>query len=422
MYKIVYNNDIVMQLQLYAERGNPNIVLQDTYDAKAYNKKSLIALTQANNQRIQNVIICTAIFVFLFSFVIFLLTFCALCFSTDHKSLTESRWVKEIKTNLETVISLSVVSFIVNIYIFSLTASAVGFWRNRLDDELNLFHTIDTLKSQNIASVSIAVVLDILCLILLLIITVISVIIYKQIILVNYKEYVPVILSLTVLCPLFCIITHSPYIIVAYLNDGSHASSIFIYYTILVYVFFGFTRLFVHWCRQAILKQEKNNGNPGSTEKKTGTLQTETPSTQETSAGNVNQHAGTQRQSASHSEPHPSNGHTTPSSFTQVTPPSNHQTENPSSEPHPSNGHTTPSSSCGCHRRILTLIALAIGTLLFLLGLVVLITCYLVLIPINRAISDAPNQLLSIYQSGGFLIGSFIVYKVVAYFYNKNAE
>ena len=346
----------------------------------------MIALTQANNQRIQNVIICTAIFVFLFSFVIFLLTFCALCFSTDHKSLTESRWVKEIKTNLETVISLSVVSFIVNIYIFSLTASAVGFWRNRLDDELNLFHTIDTLKSQNIASVSIALVLDILCLILLLIITAISVIIYKQIILVNYKEYVPVILSLTVLGPLFCIITHSPYIIVAYLNDGSHASSIFIYYTILVYVFFGFTRLFVHWCHQAILKQEKTNGNPGSTEKKkTGTLQTETPSTQETSAGNVNQHAGTQRQSASHSEPHPSNGHTTPSSFTQVTPPSNRQTENPSSEPHPSNGHTTPSSSqvilssncqtenssnrsstCGCHRRIITLIALAIGTLLFL--------------------------------------------------------
>ena len=57
-----------------------------------------------------------------------------------------------------------------------------------------------------------------------------------------------------------------------------------------------------------------------------------------------------------------------------------------------------------------------------LLGLVVVITCYFVLIPINKAISDAPNRILSVYQSGGFLIGSFIVYKVIAYFYSKKKE
>ena len=60
--------------------------------------------------------------------------------------------------------------------------------------------------------------------------------------------------------------------------------------------------------------------------------------------------------------------------------------------------------------------------ILLLLGLVVTIACYLVLIPINKAISDAPNRILSIYQSGGFLIGSFIMYKVIKYFYNKKNE
>lgn len=31
-------------------------------------------------------------------------------------------------------------------------------------------------------------------------------------------------------------------------------------------------------------------------------------------------------------------------------------------------------------------------------------------------------RVLSIYQSGGFLIGSFIVYKVLDYFYSKSKQ
>ena len=62
------------------------------------------------------------------------------------------------------------------------------------------------------------------------------------------------------------------------------------------------------------------------------------------------------------------------------------------------------------------------ASLLFLLGLVVTTACYFVLIPINRAVTDTPSRMLSIYQSGGFLIGSFIVYKVIRYFYSKKHE
>ena len=47
-----------------------------------------------------------------------------------------------------------------------------------------------------------------------------------------------IILSLTVLCPFFCTIAHSPYIAIAYLNDGDHASSIFyLLYCSLLYNF-----------------------------------------------------------------------------------------------------------------------------------------------------------------------------------------
>ena len=148
----------------------------------------------------------------------------------------------------------------------------------------------------------------------------------------KYDDYIPI-LSLTILCPIFCIIAHSPYIAIAYLDDGSHASSIFIYYSILGYVTFGLLWLFFHWCENF----EKRLAN-----------------------------------------------------ILEVS-----------------------------DLRIFTLVGL-VSVIVIFLGLVVTITCYFVLIPINKSISDAPNRVISIYQSGGFVIGSFIVYKIVKYFYKKN--
>ena len=46
-----------------------------------------------------------------------------------------------------------------------------------------------------------------------------------------------------------------------------------------------------------------------------------------------------------------------------------------------------------------------------MLALVVSIICYFVLIPINKSISDAPNQLIGIYQSAVVIIAVFILYK-----------
>ena len=61
-------------------------------------------------------------------------------------------------------------------------------------------------------------------------------------------------------------------------------------------------------------------------------------------------------------------------------------------------------------------------TIFVFLGLVVTITCYFVFIPINKSISDAPNRVVSIYQSGGFIVGSIIVYKILEFFYIKKKK
>ena len=213
-------------------------------------------------------------FVIFFSFMVFALMFCA--FVLLSKSHTKSKWIQKAKNNQETVISLAIVSFIINLYIICLASSALRFWcKYSSSILLTDKHCTCTGKSDkdkyqcqvNLAAIMIALIVDILNIIVLgsLVMWVIFIKLHTKsctIILCcdhcsNCKicnklcdpveDYKMAILSLTVLCPIFCVIAHTPYIAIAYLNDGDHASSIFIYYTILFYIFFGVTKLFVHW-------------------------------------------------------------------------------------------------------------------------------------------------------------------------------
>ena len=51
------------------------------------------------------------------------------------------------------------------------------------------------------------------------------------------KEYL--LLALSTVPPVLCLIVHLPYIAIAYINDASNATSMFIYYTLVVFTFFG---------------------------------------------------------------------------------------------------------------------------------------------------------------------------------------
>ena len=373
-----------MQLKYYAERKSP-ILLRDSYTARAYSKESLSALLEKDHGRITNIIICTAVFVVTLSFIVIIMVLGYFFCTRSHSS---SNWAVKVKKHYSAVFALTGLSLIANFYILCLASSALGFWTEQGKKELSkLFHDFD--EKRNLGPLIWCFLVDIVCLVVWCV-TVIVVVIklcYRNICnqrnrsctccthaqhehvngmdcvyvicqcvkcardcehitkcdctrcdkckdIPCFYDYI-LILSTTVLCPTFCVIAHSPYIAIAYLNDGSHASSIFIYYTILGYSLFGLLYLFSHW-------------------------------------------------------------------FENVTPMYKFNMD----------------KNCV---RFWTILFLIIVIFVFL-GLVVVISCYFVLIPINKAISDAPNRVLSIYQSGGFVIGSIIVYEVLSHFHKKKKE
>lgn len=66
---------------------------------------------------------------------------------------------------------------------------------------------------------------------------------------------------------------------------------------------------------------------------------------------------------------------------------------------------------------------LGVAAILAFIGyfaIVTSITIFFVKIPINKSISDAPDQLAGIYKSGGFVIFSFVTYKMITFFYKSN--
>jgi hypothetical protein len=296
------------------------VILRDTYGAKAYNEETLEIMLGSNSSRTMQVTIAVFVVVVVLSIAI---VGCVLCLLICTKSHENSELQKKLKKNKSVVFALAVLSFVANFYILCLACTALDYWLHKGEAEIrDLFHKNNEFERSISFPLGFSLLIDILC--FLLWIGIVALGAYKN----SNADYI-LILSLTVLCPIFCIIAHFPYIAIAYLDDGYHASSIFIYYSILSYVIFGLLWLFFHWCEKF---EDK-----------------------------VNKH------------------------------------------------------------RTITLIFLIIVILLFF-GLVITITCYFVLIPINKSISDAPNRIVSIYQSGGFIIGSFIVYKIVKYFYRKKKD
>ena len=75
---------------------------------------------------------------------------------------------------------------------------------------------------------------------------------------------------------------------------------------------------------------------------------------------------------------------------------------------------------CKCSCSCCTTCCLGFWSFTTFICLTVIITVYFVIIPINKSISDAPDQLAGIYKSGGFLIVSFVIYKMISFFYYKS--
>ena len=65
------------------------------------------------------------------------------------------------------------------------------------------------------------------------------------------KEYYY--LALSVLGPSFSLVIHLPYIMIAFLNDAYHASSVFVVYIIIAFVLFGAIELNYGTCQGAMI-------------------------------------------------------------------------------------------------------------------------------------------------------------------------
>ena len=51
-----------------------------------------------------------------------------------------------------------------------------------------------------------------------------------------------------------------------------------------------------------------------------------------------------------------------------------------------------------------------------------ILTCFFLMIPINKSISEFPNRISGIYMSGGFIISTFLLYKLFVYLCRKSKQ
>ena len=149
--------------------------------------------------------------------------------------------------------------------------------------------------------------------------------------------------AISTLGPTLSLVIHLSYILIAYLNDASYASSLFIYYTTIVFTLFRTLDVSYSTCIGALIYRRSNplagGGHPGEGE------------------------------------------------------------------------HSFPMFICGKTRIIVTFVFLIPVFILLILILMGMITAALVVIPINNALSDAPNRIWAFYQIVIVLVGAYFIYK-----------
>ena len=76
---------------------------------------------------------------------------------------------------------------------------------------------------------------------------------------------------------------------------------------------------------------------------------------------------------------------------------------------------------CKRMHKLLIIVALVFIICMTLVFFVVF-TCFFIMIPINKSISEFPNRVVGIYMSGGFIISTFLLYKLFVYLCHKNKQ
>ena len=268
-------------------------------------------------------------------------------------SLNTNRWDKKPKNLSELnyanmysqakIFGVAITTFLINLYIFSLDCLAL---------HASITNESDIKEPPVLKSLpKLAFYLDIIAIIIWLAFCTVG--LCSQFGL-CFKDRLYTFLAISTLGPSLSLLIHLPYILIAYLNDASYASSIFIYYTIIIFIMFGALDLSYGTCMGA-LKFREDHPLQGRDEDQDRLL--------------------------------------------------------PQGERRTNGCNPYPMFICGKTGIIITfIIAIPVFTIL-ILGLMVMITAALVVIPISKSLSDAPNRLFGFYQIVIVLVGAYFAYR-----------
>lgn len=187
-------------------------------------------------------------------------------------------------------------------------------------------------------------------------------------------------LALAILGPSASLVMHLPYVVIAYLNDPSYATSIFIYYIVTVFAIFGVLDLTYGTCQGAIINTlnktqiehgrrnwDNNRGNSDTTMLMSKKNENSDSEEGETLPGPIEESDDDHY-------------------FCVCVP----------------KRVSAIRCCCACVIPIFTALLLAFAGM---------ITAALVLIPISKAFSDVPNHLMGFYETAIVLIGAYLLYR-----------
>ena len=479
-----------MQLKLYVQKQAVLASIDNTYSAKAVNHDLLVDILK-NNNKITNIIVslqCVMI-VFVVIIVMTVMIFQS-CSHKWPKRLQQLSTVnKYLKKKQAAIIGVAIIGFLFILYIIALDSAALGKRDNPLNpavinDTTGIHfknHSKDNPFTLLYEIPGIVLFFDLLGFLFSSIMIISS--LFSMYFNANDDScqcnYTFLYLLLSTLGFICSLVTHLPFIAIAYLNDAYHAGSIFIYYTIIVLISFALIEQLVVSCLKKVFDVHSSDKDiefkgiwvlkkgplhilsaadiPEKLQIKSGTLEVssgkvevnyekiESEITLSIVSGTLqfivsdgnNEHLqeGQPIKLDSKKLPVVQQKDNPDLKFTGLTPlpeqkfnVRNVSTNNSKMTVKvggtilklKKTGKVQYSSctiSCGCdvlHTKALwCLITSAVVSFvtLFTLAVVVILTCYFVIIPINRSISDAPNRLVGIYESAIVLIGAYIAYK-----------
>ena len=290
-----------------------------------------------SDQKIAEIIVCSQVFIAFFAMIIIALLLittllpkcCNISSNAKYGLKCVPPWLSlrnffysEDKKTL--IISSVVLSTFINSYLLALDSVAVHD-RNSTDTDLSTLYNSSILTWLPV----IVLVLDLSSCIIFA--SLITCVLCVNVCCPTCKEKKTALsyccLSASLVCTIFSILMHFPYISIAFLNDAYHAGSIFIYYSIVIFVSFVIIEIVY---KSVVTKCDLTCG------------------------------------SVSHWE-------------------------------------------CPTKYGIFLLVSFIL--LEIFLGLIVTVTCYFVIIPINKSISDAPNRLVGIYQSAVVVLAAVVFYR-----------